>query len=84
MANLVLTHDRFAVLYDLVALVNDGVGTKYELASAVQLPPDVVNELVSFILGQGYVKTRSDSEFRITVLGSNFLREFRGMRRFLS
>jgi predicted transcriptional regulator len=85
MANLVLTYDRFAVLYDLVSLVNDGAGSKYELASSVRLSPDVVNELLSFMLERGYVKTvRSDSDFRITVLGSNFLQEFQGMRRFLS
>ena len=85
MANLVLTYDRFAVLYDLVSLVNDGAGSKYELASSVQLSPDVVNELLSFMLERGYVKTvRGDSDFRITSLGSNFLQEFQGMRRFLS
>jgi predicted transcriptional regulator len=85
MVNLVLTYDRFAVLYDLVSLVNDGAGSKYELVSSVQLSPDVVNKLLSFMLEQGYVKTvRSDSDFRITVLGSNFLQEFQGMRRFLS
>jgi predicted transcriptional regulator len=86
MANLVLEAcDRFVVLYDLVALVNDDVPTESALASAVHLSPDVVNELLSFMLAQGYVKTaRSDNEFKITALGSSFLQEFRGMRRFLS
>ncbi|HXV45817.1 MAG TPA: winged helix-turn-helix domain-containing protein [Nitrososphaera sp.] len=85
MANLVLTYDRFAVLYDLVSLVNDGAGSKYELESSVQLSPNVVNELLSFMLERGYVKTvRGDSDFQITSLGSNFLQEFQGMRRFLS
>jgi hypothetical protein len=37
------------------------------------------------VLEKGYVKTgRSDSEFRITALGSNLLEEFQGMRRFIS
>jgi predicted transcriptional regulator len=37
------------------------------------------------MLAQGFVKTvRNDSEFRITMLGSSFLQEFQGMRRFLS
>lgn len=86
MADLVLeAYDRFVVLYDLVALVNDDVTGESALASAVHLSPDVVNELLSFMLAQGFVKTaRSDSEFRITTLGSNFLQEFQGMRRFLS
>jgi predicted transcriptional regulator len=86
MSDLILdAYDRFAVLYDLVALVNDGVASESALASAAHLSPKIVNELLSFMLEQGYVKTgRSDSEFRITALGSNFLQEFRGMRSFLS
>nr|AFK24886.1 hypothetical protein Josef01_05d18_38 [uncultured archaeon] len=87
MANLILEEacDRFSVLYDLVALVNDDVASKSALASAVHLSHDVVDELLSFMLAQGYVKTtRNDSEFRITALGSNFLQEFQGMRKFLS
>lgn len=86
MENLLLeTYDRFVVLYDLVALVNDGIASESLLASAVHLSPEVVNELLSFMLAQGFVKTiKSDSEFKTTVLGSNFLRDFGGMRRFLS
>lgn len=86
MANLVLeAYDRFAVFYDLVALVNDDVTGESALVSAVHLSPDVVSELLSLMLAQGFVKTvRNDGEFRITALGSNFLQEFQGMRRFLS
>lgn len=77
-------YDRFAVLYDLVVLVNDGIASGPALASVVHLSPKIVNELLSFMLEQGYVKTgRSDSEFRVTALGSNFLQEFQGMRSFL-
>ena len=85
MANLVLECDRFAVLYDLVALMNDGIGSEPVLASAVELQANVVSELLAFMLKHGYVKTaRSDSEFRITALGSKFLDEFQGMRKFLA
>jgi predicted transcriptional regulator len=77
--------DRIVVLYDLVALVNDDVTGKSALASAVHISPDVVSQMLSFMLAQGFVKTvRSDNEFRITALGSSFLQEFQGMRRFLS
>jgi predicted transcriptional regulator len=73
------------VLYDLVALVNDDVTSESALASAVHLSPNVVNELLAFVLAQGFVKTyRSDNDFKITELGANFLQEFQGMRKFLS
>lgn len=86
MANLILeARDRFVVLYDLVAFVNDDVTSESALASAAHLPPDIIKDSLSFMLTQGYVKTvRNGSEFRITVLCSNFLEEFQGMRRFLS
>jgi predicted transcriptional regulator len=86
MAELILeTYDRFVVLYDLVALIKDGVAEESVLASAVRLSSDIVGQMLSFMLAQGFVKTaRSDSELKITALGSSFLEEFQGMRRFLS
>jgi len=86
MTDLILeAHDRFIVLYDLVALINDDVADETALASAAHLSPDAISQMLSFMLAQGLVKTaRSDSEFKITALGSSFLQEFQGMRRFLS
>jgi predicted transcriptional regulator len=85
MANLILeAYDRFAVLSDLVALEDNGVTGEPALASAVHVSPDVVKELLSFMLAQGFVKTVRRSEFKITELGSRFLREFQGIRKFLS
>jgi predicted transcriptional regulator len=85
MADLVLeAYDRFVVLYDILALVKENSAGE-SLASAARLSPSAVSQMLSFMLAQGFVKTvRSDSEFRITALGSNFLRDFQGMRRFLS
>ena len=55
------------------------------LASPAHFSPDAVSQMLSFMPAQGLVKTvRSDSEFRTTTLGSNFLRDFEGMRKFLS
>jgi predicted transcriptional regulator len=86
MTDLVLeAYDKFVVLYDLIALVDDDVNGELALASAVQLSPDVIGQMLAFMLAQGYVKTvRSDSEYRVTALGSKFLQELQGMRRFLS
>lgn len=87
MTDLVLekTYDRFVVLYDLLALVQQENVTSESLAPAVHLSLGAVSQMLSFMLAQGFVKTvRSDSEFKITTLGSNFLRDFEGMRRFLS
>ncbi len=86
MTDLVLEiHDRFVVLYDLLALVQENTTTSGSLASAVHLSEDTVSQMLLFMLTQGFVKTaRSDSELRITALGSNFLGDFEGMRRFLS
>jgi predicted transcriptional regulator len=86
MTDLILeVHDRFAVLYDLALLIEDGVAGEDTLASSTQLSRNVVRELLMFMLAQGYIKTiKSDSEFKITVLGSKFLRDFEGMRKFLS
>ena len=86
MTDLILeAYDRFAVLYDLVALIHDGVAEESALASAAHLSPDIVSQILSFMLAQRFVKTAgSDSEFKITALGSSFLQEFQGMRKFLS
>jgi predicted transcriptional regulator len=85
MADLVLeTYDRFVILYDLIALVKENE-TGESLASATHLSPATVNQMLAFMLTQGFVKTvSSDSDFRITALGSTFLQDFKGMRRFLS
>jgi predicted transcriptional regulator len=86
MTNLVLeTCDRFITLYDLVALVGEGCSNESMLASSSHLSHAIVHRMLSFMIEEGYVKTaRSDSEFKITVLGTNFLREYEGMRKFLS
>lgn len=86
MTDLVLEScDRFAVLYDLVALVGEGVASESALVSSAPVPHDVARQMLALMVAQGYVKTaRSDSEFKITVLGSDFLKEYEGMRRFLS
>ena len=86
MADLVLdAYDRFVVLYDMLALVNENVTGESALASSAHLSPGVAGQLLAFMLAQGFVKTAgSDSEFRVTTLGSNFLREFQSMRKFLS
>jgi predicted transcriptional regulator len=86
MADLVLdAYDRFVVLYDTLALVNENVTGESALASSAHLSPGVAGRMLAFMLAQGFVKTAgSDSEFRVTALGSNFLREFQGTRKFLS
>ena len=74
MAELVLeAYDRFVVLYDMLALIDEKVTGESAPASAVHLPPGVVNELLSFMLAQGFVKTvRSDSELRVTGVLNSF------------
>lgn len=86
MTDLVLeAYDKFSLLYDLVALVGEGTGGETALAASVRLSHDVVRRMLAFMLEQGYVKTaRSDGELKITVLGSDFLRDYEGMRKFLS
>ena len=86
MTNLVLEAcDRFAVLYDLVALVGEGVASESALSSSMNVSHIVVHQMLALMVEQGYVKTvRSDSEFKITVLGSDFLKDYEGMRGFLS
>lgn len=86
MTDLILeAYDRFVVLYDLVALINNDVTEESALASAARLSPYIVNQMLAFMLAQGLVKTaRIYNEFKITALGSKFLQEFQGMRRFLS
>jgi predicted transcriptional regulator len=86
MTDLVLeAYDKFALLYDLVALVGEGTGSEPALAFTARLSRDVVGQMLAFMLEQGYVKSaRSDGEFKLTVLGSDFLRDYEGMRKFLS
>ena len=85
MADLVLAYDRFAVLYDMLALMDENVTGESDLASSAHLSPGAAGQMLAFMLAQGFVKTAgSDSEFRTTTLGSNFLRDFQGMRNFLS
>jgi predicted transcriptional regulator len=87
MADLLLddSYDRFVVMYDIALLISEGVKTESAIISAVHLSSGAVSQMISFMLEQGYIRTaKSDSEFRITTLGSNLLQEFHGMRRFLS
>ena len=63
----------------------EGTGGEAALASSAGFSRDAVRPVLAFMLAQGYAKTaRSDSEFKITVLGSDFLRDYAGMRKFLS
>jgi predicted transcriptional regulator len=79
------SYDRFAVMYDIALLISEDVKTESAIISAMHLSSGAISQIISFMFDQGYIKTaKSDSEFRITTLGSNFLQEFQGMRRFLS
>ena len=87
MTDLVLeeTRDRFVVLYDLVELIGEGIASESEISSSANLSQGLVGQMMAFMLGQGYIRiAKNDNEFRITTLGSNFLKEFEGTRRFLS
>jgi predicted transcriptional regulator len=74
-------YDKFTVIYDVLALVREGA-TRRAVESAVHLSYDVVGSLLSFLLAQGFVKMRDDG-FKITAIGSDFLDEFQGMRKFV-
>jgi predicted transcriptional regulator len=81
------TFDRFTVAYDILVLVHEkNVASESAIASAAHISPSAVESLMSFLLLQGFIRTAagSDSEFKITTLGANFLEEFHGMRKFLS
>ncbi len=85
MTDLVLeSYDKFALLYDLVALVGEGTYSEPALASCAHISRDAVSQMLAFMLEQGYVKSARSDEFKITVLGSGFLQEYEGMRKFLS
>jgi len=87
MADLLLdsTHDRFVVMYDIIQLINENLKSESSIISAIHLSSGIISQLLAFIIDQGYIRiTDNDSEFRITGLGSSFLKEFQGMRRFLS
>ena len=72
-------------MYDIALLISEDVKTESAIVSAVHLSCGAVSQIISFMLEQGYIRTaKSDSEFRITTPGLNFLKEFHGMRRFLS
>lgn len=86
MTDLVLeTGDRFVVLYDLIALMKQDVVSELALASSAHLSRSVVSHMLALMIAEGYIKmVKNDSEFKVTVLGLNFLEEFKGMRKFLS
>ena len=86
MTDLVLeTYDRFVALYDLLAILKQNVSGESALASSAQLSRSIVSQMLAFMLAQGYIKAvKNDSEYKITVLGSYFLDDFEGMRKFLS
>lgn len=87
MADLLLddAYDRFVIMYDIALLISEDVKSESAIISAVHLSSGAVRQMISFMLDQGYIRTaKSDSEFRITTLGSDLLQEFQGMRRFLS
>jgi predicted transcriptional regulator len=72
-------------LYDLLAILKQDVSSESALASSAQLSHNIVSQMLAFMLAQGYIKTvKDDSEYKITVLGSYFLDDFKGMRKFLS
>ena len=74
-------YDKFAVTYDILALVREGA-TRHAVESTVHLSLDNVGALLSFLLEQGFVKMRDDGGFKITAMGSDFLDDFHGMRKF--
>jgi predicted transcriptional regulator len=88
MANLLLddSYDRFGVMYDIALLISEeNVKTESAIISAVHLTSAAVSQIISFMLNQGYIKTtKSDSEFRMTIAGLDFIKEFQGLRNFLS
>ena len=86
MADLLLeTHDRFMTMYDALVLLNQNKQDESVIASYMHLSLSTAQQLLSFMLAQGFVKTAgSDTEFKITTLGSSFLHDFNGMRKFLS
>ncbi|HEX2014171.1 MAG TPA: hypothetical protein VLA68_02985 [Nitrososphaera sp.] len=86
MADLVLQkYDSFNAVYDMLLTLNEGVMSEPVLASALNLPPDIAQELVSFVLAEGFVRTDlSENSLRISLLGCDFLKEFEGMKKFLS
>jgi predicted transcriptional regulator len=77
-------HDKFNAVYDLLAFLNENVAGASAISPPVHLSSGAVRHLLSFMLRRGFVRTAgSYSEFRITALGSAFLLDFQGMRKFL-
>lgn len=75
----------FNVLYEFVSLVDEDVSTESSLALAMRLPPAIIGACVSFTMSEELVRTdHSEMKFRTTALGRSFLREFQGMKKFLS
>ncbi len=75
----------FNVIYDFVSLVDEDVSTESSLALAMRLPLAIIGACVSFTMAEGLVRTdHSEMKFRTTALGRSFLREFQGMKKFLS
>jgi len=86
MTDLVLeTYDRFIAMFDLLDILNQNVSGESALASSAQLSRNIVSQMLAFMLAQGYIKTvKNDGEYKITVLCSYFVDDFKGMRKFLS
>ena len=85
MAELILeTTDRFSVMYDILSGLSEASLTELELASSLRLSPPVVHRMLSLMLSERFLKMgRSESEFRLTSQGFDFLQEFAGIRKFV-
>jgi predicted transcriptional regulator len=85
MVGLILeTCDRFSVMYDMISEFSESSLTESELASTLHLSPSLVDKMISLMLDGGFLKTgRSESDFRLTSLGFDFLHEFAGIRKFV-
>jgi predicted transcriptional regulator len=85
MAELILeTPDKFSVMYDILSGLSEATLTELELASSLRLSPRVVHTMLSLMLSERFLKTGpSESEFRLTSQGFDFLEEFAGIRKFV-
>ena len=86
--NLQFENDRFMAAYDALSLIGRGISSERAIAEELSLTEAVARMLVTFLAEQGLVRVSlsysHEQECRITALGSDFLRDFENIRRFLS
>jgi predicted transcriptional regulator len=76
--------DRFSVMYDVISELTEKSQTGYELASKLGLSVGAVNQVVSFLLLEGFLKQgATGKDLRLTAQGFAFLQEFAGIRKFV-